>query len=149
MTTELVLRYIHFISIFAIVGTLVAEHLLLKKEMTRLELDRIARIDGVYGIAALTLLGAGLTLWLGEFGKPAIFYTKNWIFHTKLTLFILIGLLSIYPTVFFLKSRKGNPEERITIPTSIFWMLRMELLLLFIIPILAGLMAKGIGLSIE
>jgi putative membrane protein len=149
MTTELVLRYIHFISIFAIVGTLVAEHLLLKKEMTRLELDRIARIDGVYGIAALTLLGAGLTLWLGEFGKPAIFYTKNWIFHTKLTLFILIGLLSIYPTVFFLKNRKGNPEERITIPTSIFWMLRMELLLLFIIPILAGLMAKGIGLSIE
>ncbi len=149
MTTELVLRYFHFISIFAIVGTLVAEHLLLKKEMTRLELDRIARIDGAYGIAALTLLGVGLTLWLGEFGKPAIFYTKNWIFHTKLTLFICIGLLSIYPTVFFLKNRKGNPEERITIPKSIFWLLRMELLLLFIIPILAGFMAKGIGLVIE
>jgi len=149
MTTELILRYFHFISIFAIVGTLVAEHLLLKKEMTRLELGRVARIDGVYGIAALTLLGAGLTLWLGEFGKPAIFYTKNWIFHTKLTLFIIIGLLSIYPTVFFLKNRKGNPEERITIPNSIFWLLRMELLLLFIIPVLAGFMAKGIGLTIE
>lgn len=149
MTTELVLRYLHFISIFVIVGTLVAEHLLLKKEMMRLELGRVARIDGLYGIAALTLLGVGLTLWLGEFGKPAIFYTKNWIFHTKLALFILIGLLSIYPTVFFLKNRKGNPEELITIPNSIFWMVRMELLLLFIIPILAGLMAKGIGLSIE
>jgi len=149
MTTELILRYFHFISIFVIVGTLVAEHLLLKKEMTRLELGRVARIDGVYGIAALTLLGAGLTLWLGEFGKPAIFYTKNWIFHTKLTLFVLIGLLSIYPTVFFLKKRKGNQQELITIPNSIFWMVRMELLLLFIIPILAGLMGKGIGLSIE
>ncbi len=149
MTTELILRYFHFISIFAIVGTLVAEHLLLKKEMTRLELGRVARIDGVYGIAALSLLGVGLTLWLGEYGKPAIFYTKNWIFHTKLALFILIGLLSIYPTVFFLKNRKGNPEELITIPNLIFWMVRMELLLLFIIPILAGLMAKGIGLSIE
>lgn len=149
MTTELILRYFHFISIFAIVGTLVCEHLLLKKEMTRLELGRVARIDGVYGIAALTLLGAGLTLWLGEFGKPAIFYTKNWIFHTKLTLFIIIGLLSIYPTVFFLKNRKGNPEEHITIPNSIFWLLRMELLLLFIIPVLAGFMAKGIGLAIE
>jgi len=149
MTTELILRYFHFISIFAIVGTLVAEHLLLKKEMTRLELDRVARIDGVYGIAALTLLGVGLTLWLGEFGKPALFYNKNWIFHTKLSLFVLIGLLSIYPTVFFLKKRKGNPEELIAIPNSIFWMVRMELLLLFIIPILAGLMAKGIGLSID
>jgi len=149
MTTELILRYFHFISIFVIVGTLVAEHMLLKKEMTRLEIDRLSRIDGVYGIAALTLLGVGLTLWLGEFGKPAIFYTKNWIFHTKLTLFIIIGLLSIYPTVFFLKKRKGNPEELVTIPTSVFWMVRMELLLLFIIPIFAGLMAKGIGLVIE
>jgi putative membrane protein len=149
MTTELILRYLHFISIFAIVSTLVAEHLLLKKEMTRSELDRIARIDGVYGIAALTLLGAGLTLWLGEFGKPAVFYTKNWIFLTKLTLYIFIGLFSIYPTVFFLKNRKGKAEELLPIPKIIFWLIRLELLLLFIIPLLAGLMARGIGLTIE
>jgi putative membrane protein len=149
MTTELILRYLHFISIFAIVGTLVAEHLLLKKEMSRSELDRVARIDGVYGIAALTLLGAGLTLWLGEFGKPAVFYTKNWIFLTKLTLYIFIGLFSIYPTVFFLKNRKGKAEELLPIPKIIFWLVRLELLLLFIIPLLAGLMAKGIGLTME
>jgi putative membrane protein len=149
MTTELILRYLHFISIFAIVGTLVAEHLLLKKEMSRSELDRAARIDGVYGIAALTLLGAGLTLWLGEFGKPAVFYTKNWIFLTKLTLYIFIGLFSIYPTVFFLKNRKGKAEELLPIPKIIFWLVRLELLLLFIIPLLAGLMAKGIGLTME
>lgn len=148
MNTEIFLRYIHFISIFAIVGSLVSEHLLLKKEMTRLEISRLARIDAVYGLAALSLLAAGLTLWLGSFGKPAIFYTKNWLFHTKLTCFILIGLLSIYPTVFFIKNRKGNPDEIIKIPSRIFWMLRIELLLLFVIPLLAGLMAKGIGLSI-
>jgi putative membrane protein len=35
---EIILRYVHFISIFAIVGSLVSEHLLMKKEMTRLEL---------------------------------------------------------------------------------------------------------------
>jgi putative membrane protein len=149
MTTELILRYLHFISIFFIVGTLVAEHLLLKKEMSRSELDRVALIDGVYGIAAITLLGAGLTLWLGEFGKPALFYTKNWIFLAKLTLYIFIGLFSIYPTVFFLKNRKGKAEELLPIPKIIFWLIRLELLLLFIIPLLAGLMAKGIGLTLE
>jgi putative membrane protein len=105
----------------------------------------LVRIDAVYGIAALTLLGAGLTLWLGSFGKPAVFYTKNWIFHLKLTLFACIGLLSVYPTVFFLKNRKGNPDEVLTVPKAIFWMLRLELLLLFIIPLLAGLMARGVG----
>jgi putative membrane protein len=145
MSTEIILRYIHFISIFAIVGSLISEHLLLKKELTRQELDRLSRIDAVYGIAAVVLLAAGLTLWLGSIGKPAVYYTKNWIFLSKIGLFSLIGILSIYPTVFFIKSRKGNPEEKIQIPSAIFWMLRLELLLLFIIPLLAGLMARGVG----
>src|SRR5689334_19156331 len=103
MTTEIILRYVHFISIFAIAGSLVSEHLLLKKEMTRLEIQRLSRIDAIYGLAALTLLGAGLTLWFSGVGKPAIYYSKNWIFHTKLSCFLIIGILSIYPTVFFLK----------------------------------------------
>ncbi len=145
MTVEIFLRYIHFISIFAIVGSLVAEHLLLKKEMTRSAIDKISKIDGIYGLAAITLLAAGLTLWLGSYGKPDYFYTKNWIFHTKLTFVILLGLLSIYPTVFFLKNRKGNPDEMVIIPKSIFMMIRLELFLLVIIPLLAGLMARGIG----
>ncbi|HMP99142.1 MAG TPA: DUF2214 family protein [Cyclobacteriaceae bacterium] len=145
MTVELLLRYLHFISIFAIVGTLVSEHLLLKKNLSRIEISRLARIDAVYGIAALALLGVGLTLWLGGFGKPTEYYSKNWIFHTKLFLFIIIGLLSIYPTIFFLKNRKGDAHENVEVPAALFWMLRMELLLLFIIPLLAGLMAKGNG----
>ncbi len=145
MTTELFLRYLHFISIFAIVSSLVAEHLLLKKELTRAEINRLSRIDAVYGVAALVLLGVGLTLWLGSFGKPSVYYTKNWIFHTKLTLFVVIGLLSIYPTVFFLKQRKGDQQEVVKIPSAIHWMLRFEILLLFIIPLLAGLMSRGVG----
>ena len=145
MTLEIFLRYVHFISVFGIVGTLVSEHLLLKKTMTRAELKRLARVDSVYGIAALSLLIAGLTLWFGDVGKPAEFYSKNGIFHAKITCFLLIGLLSIYPTVFFIRNRKGNPDESIDIPSGIFWILRLELMLLFIIPLLAGLMARGVG----
>jgi putative membrane protein len=145
MSLEITLRYVHFISIFAIVGSLVSEHLLLKKTLSRKDIGRIAKIDAVYGIAALTLLAAGLTLWLGGFGKPTYFYSKNWIFHTKVTLFAFIGILSIWPTIFFLKNRKGNADEIVNIPTSVFMMLRIELLLLFIIPLLAGLMAHGVG----
>ena len=148
MTIEILLRYVHFISIFAIVGSLASEHLLLKKELTRRELLRISRIDAVYGAAAITLLAAGLTLWLGGFGKPTEFYSKNWVFHTKITLFLTVGLLSIYPTVFYLKQSKGNPEERVLIPSKVIMMVRIELLILFIIPLIAGLMAKGIGLSL-
>lgn len=149
MNAEIFLRYVHFISIFAIVGTLVSEHLILKKVMSRSEIGRLARIDAVYGLAALSLIVAGLTLWLGGVGKPSQFYTGNWIFITKISLFLLIGILSIYPTVFFIRNRKGNPDEPVSVPENIFWLLRMELVILVIIPFLAGLMAKGIGLTIE
>jgi len=145
MTLEIILRYLHFTSIFVIVSTLVAEHLLLQKEIPRSSVARLARVDAIYGMAAITLLGAGLTLWFSGVGKPTEFYSKNWIFHTKITLFAMVGILSIYPTIFFLKNRKGDPEEMVSIPKIIFWMLRFELLLLFIIPLLAGLMAKGVG----
>lgn len=145
MTTEIFLRYIHFISIFVIVATLTAEHLLLKKQMTRSEISRIARIDALYGIAAVSLLAAGLTLWLGSYGKPAIYYNKNWIFHLKIGLFAAVGLLSVYPTIFFIKRRKGNPDEIVNIPVKIHWLIRIELILVAIIPLLAGLMARGAG----
>lgn len=145
MTFEIFLRYMHFVCIFAIVGSLVSEHMLLKKSLSRREISRLARIDAVYGIAALLLVAAGLTLWFGGVGKPSYFYSKNWIFHTKITLFVVIGLLSIVPTVFFTKNRKGNPDELVQVPASVFTTLRFELLLLFILPLLAGLMAHGIG----
>jgi putative membrane protein len=145
MTPEIVLRYLHFISIFAIVSTIAIEHILLRKELTRREIGRLSRIDAVYGIAALTLIAVGLTLWLGGHGKPTVYYSKNWVFHLKITLFFVVGLLSIYPTIFFIKNRKGNPEDVVAIPSSIVWLIRMELLILFILPLLAGLMAHGIG----
>ena len=147
MTLEILLRYVHFVSIFTIAGVLVSEHLLLKKSLTRSEIGRLSRIDAVYGLAALTLIAAGLTLWLGGYTKPAMYYSHNWIFHLKLGLFLTIGLLSIYPTVFFIRNRKGDPAEAVPVPPSIFLMLRLELLLLAIIPLLAGFMARGIGYS--
>lgn len=145
MTIEIFLRYIHFISIFTIVATLSIEFVLLKKEMTRSEIARLAKIDALYGIAALSLVGAGITLWLGGFGKPAIFYSRNYIFLTKIFLFLMIGILSIKPTFFFIKQQKGNPDETIRIPSAFSWMLRTELVLLVLIPLLAGLMSHGIG----
>ena len=96
--------------------------------------------DLVYGISAVIALVSGLGLWLWV-GKPAEFYSVNWIFHVKLTLFILVFLLSLYPTRFFITHRKT--EETVSIPKSIIMVIRMELLLVFIIPFFAVLMANG------
>lgn len=144
MTTEIVVRYFHFIGLFVWVGALTAEHLLLKPRMSRQEIKRLATIDGIYGLSAIIVIAAGLAMWFWV-GKPAEFYTKNWIFHTKVTLAILVGILSIYPTIYFIKQRKGEAEEVIELPKSIKMLVRLELLLMLLIPLLAVLMAKGIG----
>lgn len=145
MTTIILIRYLHFIAVFAIVGALVAEQFLVRKTMTRNEIKRIAVIDGVYGLGAVLVLIAGTILWFWV-GKPAEFYTRNWIFHTKLTLFVVLGLLSLYPTIFFLKNRRGlDINTEIIIPSAVFVCLRLELLLLLVIPILASYMSLGIG----
>jgi len=147
MTNEILLRYVHFLSIILIAGTLTAEYFLVKEKLTRKEISRISFIDLIYGLAAIAVFAAGLMLWLGSYGKPTEWYSKNGIFHLKLTLLVIIGLVSIYPTVFFLKNRKGDPQEEISIPKSIRYSILLELILLAIIPLLAGLMAKGIGLN--
>lgn len=147
MSPELVLRYIHFVSIIVITGTLSAEFVLIREKLTRKEISRLSFIDLIYGLAAIAVFAAGLTLWLGGHGKPAAWYGNNGIFHLKLTLLVIMGLISIYPTIFFLKNRKGDPNEWVSVPGLIKKLIGVEILILVIIPFLAGLMAKGIGLS--
>ena len=140
---DIFFRYIHFLGILGVASTLVAEHLLLKPEMTVAEMRRIALIDGLYGLSAVTVLVAGLTLWL-VVGMPD-YYAANWIFHLKLGVFVLIGILSLWPTLFFLKNRKQT-EGVIAVPSKMILVIRIELTLLAIMPLLAVLMARGYGM---
>ena len=144
--TELVIsRYLHFIAVFAIVGAIISEQFLISKTMTRKEVKQISKIDALYGIGALLVLVAGLILWFAV-GKPASFYSRNWIFHTKITMFVVLGLFSIYPAIFFLKHRKGTDlNTEISVPNLVITLLRLELILIIIMPILATYMSLGIG----
>lgn len=149
MIAEILTRYSHFLFIITMSAALVGEALLLRPSMTRSDLKRIAGLDAVYGLSALLLVGAGLVLWFAV-GKPAEFYTKNPVFHVKLTLAVLLGLISIYPTVFYIKNSRGNQmEETIDIPRGIKTAVYIQLFILAFVPLLATIMAKGIGLSVQ
>lgn len=142
MTTDIIVRYFHFLAIFAMFALLTVQHMQLKGQVAAGGMRKIANLDAAYGIAALVALACGLGLWFWV-GKPAGFYSHNWVFHTKITLFVLVGILSIMPTRFILKNRK-NPGP-VNVPKSLVMIIRTELLLLCIIPLLAVLMANGIG----
>lgn len=141
---DVAFRYLHFIGIMLLGATLVAEHLLLAPTLDARQLRRLAIIDGIYGFSAVLVLIAGLLLW--SYGaKSPDFYSLNWVFHLKVAIFIVIALISIYPTLWFLKQR--SQAGPVSVPRGIILAIRIELLLLLIMPLLAVIMSRGYGLA--
>ena len=145
MTLELIIRYLHFLAILLVFGSLLVEIVLVKKTLPKKMLKLIGKIDALYGLAILLLFGAGLYLWFWV-GKPAEFYSQNPIFILKFVLVCLVGILSIWPTIFFIKNQKGNDEDVVKIPSYIRKIILVEVVLLLVVPMLAVLMARGVGL---
>jgi putative membrane protein len=142
---EATIRIIHFTGIFFLTSMLVWENVLIAKNVSAVILRKLALIDGLYGLAAGVVAISGAYLWLAA-AKPSEFYTSNPIFHLKLSLFVVIALISIFPTIFFLKHRKIN-QDKLALPKHVMIIKRIELALLIFIPICAVLMARGIGLA--
>ncbi len=144
MYYELV-RLLHFAAIFVFAGALVIENMAIKPQITGEDARNLAKVDAVCGISALFVLAFGLTLWLWV-GKPSEFYSSNPLFHAKIGLFALMALCAIVPTLFFNRHRKTE-EEVIEVPQLLRLLLKLQLTLLVLIPVLALLMARGIGIS--
>ena len=138
-------RLLHFAAIFGFAGALVIENMAIKPQITGEDARNLAKVDAVCGISAIAVLAFGLTLWLWV-GKPSEFYSSNPIFHVKIGLFTLMALCAVVPTVFFNKHRRSE-EDVIEVPQLLRLLLKFQLVLLVIIPVLAILMARGIGIS--
>jgi putative membrane protein len=149
MVIDTILSVLHFLAVFVVVGTLAIELASVRPGMSRDTAQRIARIDGLYGLSAVILVVIGfLRVYFGL--KPPEFYFESHAFWTKLGLFILIALASVPPTIAFLRwSRSIKADAAFEVPAGAIanvrrW-LHAEAALLVFIPILAAVMARGIG----
>lgn len=106
MILETVLAYVHWIAIFTMVVFLSSEAALCRVEwMNARVVERLARVDMLYGVASVAVLLTGLarTAW----GVKGIgWYWSNPLLHAKVTLFVVIGLMSIRPTLTYLRWRR-------------------------------------------
>jgi putative membrane protein len=134
--------FLHHLAAFALVAAIVLEFVLIRDELNARTARRLALADAVLGISAGVLLAVGLVR-VFYFEKGAAYYFQNWAFIAKLALFLLVALLSVYPTVKFLSWRKKAPEAG-SIP-AIRRILHLELVGVMLILLCAALMAKGIG----
>ena len=105
MLLDALLAWLHFLCIFTLVGALVAELALYRREMGLARLTQLQRIDALYGISAgLVVVSGVLRVTLGL--KGAGFYLHNPIFWTKMGFFLAVALLSIPPTIHYLRLKR-------------------------------------------
>ena len=149
MTATITAAFIHHAAAFLVVAALMVELVVLKGEFTPATARSVLRMDRVYGIAAAVLLIVGFVrVFYTE--KGSAYYFASGSFLVKLTLFIVVGLLSIYPTMKFLGWRTALREGRVPdfdagTRRKVRMLVHLELTLLFIIMLMAVMMARGIG----
>ena len=149
MTETVTLAFLHHAAAFVIVGVLTAELVLLKGELTLVSARSVLRIDAAYGIAAAVLLIVGfLRVFYTE--KGTAYYFHSGPFLLKIALFLIVGLLSIYPSLQFLRWRGALREGRTpafdaAVRRRVRIVIHVELTALLVIMLCAAMMARGVG----
>ena len=143
------LAFLHHVAAFAFVSGLVLEFVLIKDELSARTARRLLLVDLVAGASAGVLLVAGL-LRVFFFEKGAAYYFHSVPFLAKLSLFVIVALLSIGPTVEFLSWRKPLREGRVPEVSDgkmrrIRLIIHLELTAIVLLLLNAALMAKGVG----
>jgi putative membrane protein len=101
--------FLHHVAAFTLVAALAIEFVLVRGDLTLRVARTIQRADIVFGASAGVLLVVGLVRVFYLEGRPD-YYFHSVPFIAKLTLFVIVALLSIYPTLEFLRWRKAVNE---------------------------------------
>jgi putative membrane protein len=149
MTQDAILQFLHLSAILALVVFITSEAAICRPEWMNADIvERLVRVDRIYGIAAMTVLATGLVrIYWGT--KGAGWYWHNWLLHAKLAAFIVVALVSIAPTLRFIRWRKalragaGLPGVDEVRSTRKLVMLQAHIIPL--IPLAAVFLARGFG----
>jgi putative membrane protein len=150
MLTDLLLAIAHHLLIFTLFGLLVVEMMMLRPDMSRAALLRLARLDIAYGVVAGLIVVIGFSRV--HFGlKGAAFYEHNPVFWAKIGAFVLIGLISIAPTLRIIRWRRASDADPAFRPdaaevASTKRLMHNEGFVFVLVLIFAAMMARGIGL---
>ena len=151
MVTTALMAFLHHLLAFTLTACLVYEFIAYHKNMGLAEIRRIQRVDLIYGISAGLLLLIGL-LRVFFFEKGINFYLNNPFFWVKMNAFLVVGLLSIDPTIRYIRWNRtlrqndvpeiSEPEYRRT--RLLLW---LEVIGIAVILLAAAMMARGIGMN--
>jgi putative membrane protein len=139
--------FLHHLCAFTLVAAVAIEFALIRGELTLSSARRLQVTDLVLGLAAAALLVIGL-LRVFFFEKGADYYFHSHAFVAKLSIFIVIGLLSTIPTVEFLSWRGTLKAGRAPVISAkklrfVTAVIHGELFAIVVILLCAAIMARG------
>ena len=142
------LAYLHSLSMIALASLLILQLLGLDRLHGWQEMQRfLVWCVGIVTAAVVLLLsGAGMVMWSAQ---GAAFFLRNPVFYIKLALFAAMLLVAMTPARIVLQWRHEAYEGRSPQPASIMLVRRyliVELILLLVIPLLASMATRGVGL---
>jgi len=148
MVLDAILAYLHFSAIFILFAFLSVELVMLRDPLDAAAIRKLGRIDLWYFGAAMAVLLTGF-LRLGLGAKGADFYMSSWPFYVKIALFLAVGLISINPTMAFIRWRRALDDPAWALPGDeqrrVRRLVMMEVHLAALIPLFAVIMARGLG----
>jgi putative membrane protein len=141
------IAFLHHLCAFTLVSAVAIEFTLIRQELTVALARRLQVTDLVLGVAAGALFIVGL-LRVFYFEKGASYYFHSHAFLTKLSLFIIVGLLSIIPTMEFLSWRDAIKAGQVPVMDAgkrrrVTAVLHAELAAIVVILLCAAIMARG------
>lgn len=147
---DFLLASVHHLLVFGIAAVLAAELALMRPAaMSPHTVRLLGRFDAVYGGLAMAILVVGFArVWFGAKGPD--FYLHNPMFWAKIGAFLVVGLVSIRPTLRILAWQKVSKLDAAFVPAvqeigAVRRQLLIEIHVFALIPIFAAAMARGIG----
>jgi putative membrane protein len=141
---DLTLAIGHHLLIFGIFGIVFAEFWALRPGISASTVQRVASMDLWYGVLAAAIIVVGFCRAIFA-AKGWAYYSHNVFFWAKIGAFAVIGLLSIPPTIAFIRWRKSAVSPTVSEMKSVRRYVHLELALFVFLPIFAAAMARGYG----
>lgn len=144
MTLDAWLAVAHHLAVFGLLGVLAVEWGIVRPGLSAADVQRLARVDAFYGLFAAAVLAAGASR-VAWGAQDASFYLGNPVFWLKMAAFAAVGLLSIRPTMRYLRWRRAEVAPDDDEVRLVRRWVGVQLALFPVIPVAAALMARGIG----